>query len=141
LYWYLDHWYWYLYLLVEYLIQVCSEYITVAVQWVLFVVGTVGNITVLVVLAWRRSRSQVGTQLFVGSLALSDVGLMLSATWVEAYDSLVQTWQFGSVACKIQYFCQWLTMNSSIWTLAALSIDRCVGLHCLVVIINILVLV
>jgi len=65
LYWYLSlmywywYWYWYWYLLVEYLTQVCSEYITVAVQWVLFVVGTVGNITVLVVLVWRRSRSQV----------------------------------------------------------------------------------
>ena len=101
-----------------------AEYITGIIQWILFVVGTVGNLTVLVVLVWRRSKSQVGTQLFVGSLAVADIGLMLSSTWVEAYDSIVRSFPFGSVACKIQFFCQWLTMNASIWTLAALSTDR-----------------
>jgi len=67
------------------------ERITGIVQWILFAVGTVGNLVVLVVLAWRRSRQQVGTQMFVGSLALADVGLMLSSTWVEAYDSVAQS--------------------------------------------------
>jgi len=68
-----------------------SEYITGIVQWILFVVGTVGNLVVLVILVWRRSKQQVGTQMFVGSLALADIGLMLSSTWVEAYDSVAQS--------------------------------------------------
>jgi len=79
---------------------------------------------VLMVLLWRRSRSQVGTQLFVGSLAVADIGLMLSTVWVEAYDELQETWQFGVIPCKLHFFWQWLTMNASIWTLAALSTDR-----------------
>ena len=74
-----------------------STYTLVVIQWVIFVVGTVGNVTVLVVLAWRRSRSQVGTQLFVGSLAVADIGLMLSTVWVEAYDALQKSWQFGVI--------------------------------------------
>jgi len=101
-----------------------SVYLLVAVQWIIFVVGSVGNITVLAVLIWRRSRSQVGTQLFVGSLAVADLGLMFSTVWVEAYDALQNGWKFGVVPCKLQHMWQWLTMNCSIWTLAALSIDR-----------------
>jgi len=101
-----------------------SKYLTAIVHWILFFVGTVGNLTVLVVLIWRRSRSQVGTQLFVGSLAVADLGLMLTTVWVEAYDELQKSWPFGVIPCKIQNLWQWLTMNCSIWTLAALSVDR-----------------
>ena len=102
-----------------------SNYVTAVVQWIIFFVGTVGNLIVLVVLVWRRSGSQVGTQLFIGSLAVSDIGMMLSTVWVEAIDALQNVWLFGVVFCKIHYLGQWLTMNCSIWTLAALSTDRC----------------
>jgi len=98
-------------------------YATVVVQWIVFVVGTFGNILVLVVLLWRRSRSQVGTQLFVGSLAVADIGLMLTHVWMEAYAE-INGWVFGVIPCKLQYVWQWLTSNCSIWTLAALTIDR-----------------
>lgn len=49
---------------------------------------------------------------------------MFSTVWVEAYDELQDSWKFGVIPCKLQYMWQWLTMNCSIWTLAALSIDR-----------------
>ena len=101
-----------------------STYLRVVVQWIIFVVGSVGNITVLVVLVWRRSGSQVSTQLFVGSLAVADLGMMLSTVWVEAYDEVQTNWKFGIIPCKLHFLWQWLTMNCSIWTLAALSIDR-----------------
>ena len=101
-----------------------TTYVIVSVQWVTFFVGTVGNLIVLAVLLWRRSRSQVGTQLFVGSLAIADIGLMFSTVWVEAYDELQSGWKFGIIQCKLQCIWQFLTMNCSIWTLAALSIDR-----------------
>ena len=99
-------------------------YTTVVVLWIVFVVGTLGNILVLVVLLWRRSGSQVGTQLFVGSLAVADLGLMFSSVWVKAYDLLQSSWQFGAIPCKFQFLWHLLTMNCSIWTLAALSTDR-----------------
>jgi len=89
-----------------------------------FVVGSVGNLIVLVVLIWRRSRSQVGTQVFVGSLAVADLGLMFSTVWIDAYVALQKDWPFGIIPCKLKYMWQFLTLNSSIWTLAALSIDR-----------------
>ena len=97
---------------------------TVTVQWILFFVGTIGNITVLVVLVWSRSPTQVGTQLFVGSLAVADIGMMFSVVWVEAYGEIKTSWEFGRIPCKLHFYFQWVTMNCSIWTLAALSIDR-----------------
>jgi len=97
---------------------------TISVQWIIFLIGSIGNITVLVVLLWRRNRSQVGTQLFVGSLAVSDIAIMFSSVWVEAYDELIDNWHFGLIPCKLQVMWQWLSTNSSIWTLAALSVDR-----------------
>jgi len=106
-----------------------TTYARVTASWVLFVVGTVGNVIVLAVLLWRRSRSQVGTQLCVGSLAVSDLGYMLGTAWVKAYDELQETWPFGVIPCKLQFMWQWLTLNSSIWTLAAISIDRYVYLY------------
>ena len=99
-------------------------YFIVTVQWIIFFVGSVGNITVLAVLLWRRSDSQVITQLLVGSLAVSDIGLMFSTVWVQAYDLLRKNWQFGVIPCKFKFLWQLLTMNCSIWTLAILSIDR-----------------
>ena len=99
-------------------------YATVVVRWIIFVVGTFGNIMVLVVLLWRRSPAQVGTQLFVGSLAVADLGMMLTTVWVRAYHALQESWQFGVILCKIHYMVDFLSINCSIWTLAALSIDR-----------------
>ena len=102
--------------------NIILTYTTVVVTWIVFVVGTLGNILVLVVLLWRRSKSQVGTQLFVGSLAVADLGLMLGATWATAYDHLQSSWQFGAIICKLQFFWRVAAMNCSIWTLAALSV-------------------
>ena len=61
------------------------KYFTVVASWIMFVIATFGNVMVLVVLLWRRSRSQVGTQLFVGSLAVADLSMMLTTVWMEAY--------------------------------------------------------
>ena len=101
-----------------------ATYTRAIVQWIFFVVGTVGNVIVLAVLVWRRSSSKVGTQLFVGSLAVSDLGYVMSNVWVRAYDELQEGWQFGVIPCKLHFMLQWLTLNSSVWTLAVLSIDR-----------------
>ena len=101
-----------------------STYLLVVIEWITFVVGSVGNILVLVVLLWRRSRSQVGTQVFVGSLAVADLGLMFSTVWVDAYMELKKDWPFGVIPCKLKVTWQFLTLNCSIWTLAVLSVDR-----------------
>lgn len=42
-------------------------------QWSIVIVGTLGNLLVIVVLLWNRSRAQLVTQLFVGSLSLADL--------------------------------------------------------------------
>ena len=55
-----------------------------AIQWLVFVLGTFGNLLVLLVLIWNRSSKQLVTQLYVGSLSLSNLGLLLSSGWLHA---------------------------------------------------------
>ena len=62
--------------------------------------------------------------MFVGSLAVADLGLMFSTVWIDAYVALQKHWPFSVVACKLKFTLHFLTLNSSIWTLAALSVDR-----------------
>jgi len=47
-------------------------------QWLIFLIGCLGNVLILSVLIWNRSKTQVVTQLFVGSLSLADVALACS---------------------------------------------------------------
>jgi len=60
-----------------------------------------------------------------------DLGMMFSTVWVEAYDTLQEGWKFAVVPCKLHHMWQLVTMNCSIWTLAALSIDRYLTSLCL----------
>lgn len=93
-------------------------------QWLVFAFGTGGNLLVLCVMAWRRHRSQLVTQLFIGSLSLSGLGLMLSMAWVMALQTIDSNYRFGLVNCKLQFGWQTLAMNASIWTLVALAVER-----------------
>ena len=95
-------------------------------QWVIFVVGTAGNLVVLLVLCWRRSPNQRVTQLFVVSLSVADLGMTLGGGWVHAILYVNSDWKFGRPFCKVQYSFQVLMINCSIWTLAALAMDRSV---------------
>jgi hypothetical protein len=95
-----------------------------AFQWLVFALGVSGNLLVLCVMAWRRYKSQFVTQLFIGSLSASGLGQMFSLTWILALLSIENNWRFGLLCCRLQYFGQTNTMNVSIWTLAALAVER-----------------
>jgi 7 transmembrane receptor (rhodopsin family) len=95
------------------------------IQWLIFVVGTIGNFLIVSVLLWRRMRSQVVTQLFVGSLSMSGLALMLSSAWEQALlFANGNNWTFGRLSCQIQYYLQAVAIFVSQWTLAAVAMER-----------------
>jgi 7 transmembrane receptor (rhodopsin family) len=94
------------------------------IQWLIFVLGSFGNLLVVSVLLWRRSREQLVTQLFVGSLSLSGLALMLSSAWVQALLYINSDWKYGKLSCQIQYFLQAEAIYSAIWALATVAIER-----------------
>ena len=100
------------------------NYILAAVYCIKFVTGVAGNLILITVNAWRRSSKQVATQLFITSLAVSDLGLLFAKTWISAFESVDDSFKFGRILCKISNFWTQFAANASITLLAALSVDR-----------------
>ena len=101
-----------------------SDVFIAVVQWVIFVLGTIGNVGIVAVLMWRRSKAQLVTQLFIGSLSLAGLALMLSSGWVNALYFVENNWRCGQLCCQVQYYIQTAAIPISICTLAALSVER-----------------
>jgi hypothetical protein len=95
-----------------------------AVQWMIFAAGIAGNLLVLSVLIWRRSANQRVTQLFVGLMSATDIGLLLTGGWVQAVLYVTETWTLGRYSCKLQNGFLIVHVNTSAWTLVALTVDR-----------------
>jgi len=93
-------------------------------QWIVFLLGTVGNLFVLLVLLWRRNVSHLVTQLFVGSMCVANMAMMFGVAWIQAILHNDQRWKFGIVLCKVFYFLYGTTIGCSTWTLAVIAVDR-----------------
>jgi len=102
------------------------NHIQAALYWIIFVVGVVGNLLVLAVVIWKlvKSPQHQAMTIFVGSLAVSDLGLMLWVTWVNALLSVNPEWLFGKLACQMYVLWRSLTADCSIVTLMFISVDR-----------------
>ena len=97
----------------------------------IFLLGTVGNSLVLAVVL--RSGHQAGTKtntkttnLFILNLAVADLSFIVFCVPFQATIYTLDEWVFGPVVCKAVHFMIFLTMYASIFTLAAVSLDRCV---------------
>lgn len=93
-------------------------------QWAIFVIGTLGNLLVLFVLFWNRSRKQLVTQLFVGSLSLAGLVMMLTQAWEQAIGFVESDWKYGPEYCRIVFYLQPVTTYILIWTMTLLAGDR-----------------
>jgi len=103
-----------------------SDYIQAAIYWMIFFVGVAGNLLVLAVAIWKlvKSPQHQAMTTFVGSLAVSDLGMLLWVTWVLAILSVNREWQFGKLTCQMYILWRSLTVDSSIVTLMIISVDR-----------------
>jgi len=103
-----------------------SNRVRAAIYWMIFVVGVPGNLLVLSVVVWKlvKSPQHQAMTIFVGSLAVSDLGLLLWVTWVQALLSVNPQWVLGKIACKMYVLWRSLTADCSIATLMFISVDR-----------------
>ncbi|XP_069612018.1 C3a anaphylatoxin chemotactic receptor [Ranitomeya imitator] len=90
---------------------------------VTFLVGVPGNILVLWVTGWKMKKT-VNTVWFL-NLAVADIACCLSLPFstVQLY---YQEWLFGAALCKIIPAMVVLNMFASVFTLVAISVDRCI---------------
>lgn len=94
------------------------------IQWVIFVVGTTGNLLIVGVLIYERSKTHVAMQLFVGSLSAAGLASMFGSGWVQALMYIDNNWMFDKPSCQAQYFWQAEATYCHAWNLAAVAFER-----------------
>ncbi|XP_051523386.1 galanin receptor 2a [Myxocyprinus asiaticus] len=91
---------------------------------VIFLVGTVGNCLVLAVLVRNGQMNTKTTNLFILNLGLADLCFIVFCVPLQATIYTMDEWVFEPFVCRAVHFIIYLTMYASIFTLAAVSLDR-----------------
>ncbi|KFZ56046.1 Galanin receptor type 1, partial [Antrostomus carolinensis] len=93
----------------------------------IFLLGTVGNTLVLVVLGCLRPRGRLSlsaTNIFILNLSIADFSFLLFCVPFQATIYSLPEWTFGAFFCKWVHYLTMATMLVSIFTLVAMSVDR-----------------
>ncbi|XP_037650498.1 substance-K receptor isoform X1 [Sebastes umbrosus] len=89
----------------------------------IILVSITGNVTVIwIILAHRRMRTV--TNYFIVNLAFSDVSMATFNTLFNFVYALHNDWYFGLGYCRFQNFFPITAMFSSIYSMAAIAVDR-----------------
>jgi len=107
-----------------------SHRLLAAMYWMIFVVGVTGNLLVVAVVIWKLAKSphHQAMTIFVGSLAVSDLGLLLWVTWICALLCINPVWMFSKLTCQMYILWRSLTADCSVTILMLISVDRYVTL-------------
>ena len=79
--------------------------VKIGVNILIMVVALLGNLAVVIVVACNK-RMQTTTNFYLVNLAVSDLGVTLSCTWVHLVDDLTEGWVLGAFFCKLNTFMQ-----------------------------------
>ncbi|KAK1152896.1 galanin receptor type 1-like [Acipenser oxyrinchus oxyrinchus] len=93
--------------------------------FLVFVFGVVGNTLVIAVLILnKRGKSGSTTNVLILNLSVADLAFLLLCVPFQATIYSLPQWIFGPLLCKFVHYFVTVTMLVSIFTLAAMSIDR-----------------
>lgn len=108
--------------------DIYSKVLVTAVYLGLFVVGTVGNAVTAFTLARKKSLQNLQSTVHyhLGSLALSDLLILLLAMPVELYNFIWvhHPWAFGDAVCRGYYFLRDACTYATALNVASLSVER-----------------
>ncbi|KAL1492851.1 hypothetical protein ABEB36_011031 [Hypothenemus hampei] len=88
-----------------------------------FILGLTGN-CLIIFTTWRYRRMHSVTNLFLSSLASSDLLLIIFCIPVKVAKLFSYTWAMGLFLCKVVHYMQNLSTICSVLTLTAISIER-----------------
>ncbi|XP_017757031.1 PREDICTED: neuromedin-U receptor 2-like [Eufriesea mexicana] len=95
---------------------------------VIFLTGVVGNVSTCVVIA-RNKSMHTATNYYLFSLAVSDLLLLISGLPPEMYYIWSQfPYMFGEVFCIIQSFAAETSVNATVLTITAFTVERYVAI-------------
>ena len=102
--------------------SITLKWLRIVFYGVICIVGTVGN--VLVILAYRNPRMRSVTNLFIANLGVADLTVtLINVPFTVSYSTLGY-WPFGAFLCKAIPFMLGITIFSSVGTLIAIAADR-----------------
>ncbi|UJR26894.1 hypothetical protein I4U23_008204 [Adineta vaga] len=110
-------------LISKYVIPTYFEWICIILYVVVFIVGTVGNLLVIIVIQRNRSMRTV-TNMFIMNLAAADLLVLVFCLPATVIQDVTKTWFFGLVLCKFVNYIQNMSVSVSVLTLMAISIER-----------------
>ncbi|XP_061737191.1 endothelin receptor type Aa [Nerophis ophidion] len=104
------------------------KYINTAISIVVFVVGLVGNATLLRII-YQQKCMRNGPNALIASLALGDLMYIIIDIPINVYKLLASRWPFddstvGLCLCKLFPFLQKASVGITVLNLCALSVDR-----------------
>ncbi|XP_076080291.1 galanin receptor type 2-like [Mytilus galloprovincialis] len=97
--------------------------ILVCVTWGLIViVGTIGNGLVIFVKLRYEERSV--PNVYMINLAFTDLMFILFVVPITLLQTVMPSWIFGNLICKLTNYLLYVTLYATCWTLSALTVDR-----------------
>ncbi|KAK6480387.1 endothelin receptor type B-like isoform X1 [Huso huso] len=99
------------------------KYVNTVVSCLIFVVGIIGNSTLLRII-YKNKCMRNGPNVLIASLALGDLLYILIAIPINIFKLLAEDWPFGVYMCKLMPFIQKASVGITVLSLCALSIDR-----------------
>lgn len=72
---------------------------------VIIAVAVLGNSAVILTV-WKKKRLRSTTNYYIVNLAVSDLLVTISCTWVQVVHNLTEGWQLGAFFCKFNSFAQ-----------------------------------
>ncbi|XP_051565863.1 endothelin receptor type B [Myxocyprinus asiaticus] len=99
------------------------KYINTVVSCLVFVVGIIGNSTLLRII-YKNKCMRNGPNILIASLALGDLLHIVIDIPINMYKLLAEDWPFGVGLCKLVPFIQKASVGITVLSLCALSIDR-----------------
>ena len=96
---------------------------------VIFMVGLIGNVMVVIVVARTRSMHTT-TNCYLVSLAVADVLVLVSATLPTIWEFflIIDQCVIGRVGCSIMVFLQYLGVNTSSLSITAFTVERYIAI-------------
>lgn len=99
------------------------KYINTIVSCLVFVLGIIGNSTLLRII-YKNKCMRNGPNILIASLALGDLLHIVIDIPINVYKLLAEDWPFGVEMCKLVPFIQKASVGITVLSLCALSIDR-----------------
>ncbi|XP_032728047.1 galanin receptor type 1 [Lontra canadensis] len=106
-----------------------ENFVTLVLFGLIFVFGVLGNSLVITVLARSKpGKPRSTTNLFILNLSIADLAYLLFCIPFQATVYALPTWVLGAFICSFTHYFFTVSMLVSIFTLAAMSVDRYVAI-------------